>query len=72
MGFQDFEKIEGRGFLRKCKFCGAEVPTGIISLSNHWVTCSGKDFYEAMLNERSIGVLDIDKIKELQNKHLNH
>lgn len=53
MCFQDFEQI-GQ-FTIRCTTCGTEMPTGIITASEHWTKCTGKEFYEAVMAKTELG-----------------
>ncbi len=68
MGLDTFEKAGD--FLYKCKTCGAEVPSGIFSISGHWAECSGKGFVEGMkkMREEKGSALEISDIDELLKK----
>ncbi len=67
--FNDFDLIGD--FKVKCKTCGEEMPTGMVTLSSHWVKCTGKHFYSALMSKAESGEkLTLDAIEELQNKHL--
>jgi len=43
-GVDTFERIGEHLF--KCTTCGKEVPSGIINISGHWASCSGKELMD--------------------------
>lgn len=69
MGLNDFELIGN--FKVKCKTCGKVLPTGLISVSSHWVECTGKEFTKALIKERGKGSpLNTMIIDDLKKRHL--
>jgi hypothetical protein len=65
----NFKQI-GR-FTFKCTKCGEEVPSGIITISEHWCKCTGKDFYTALMKMAKEGKIPTLKdIEQLQNTYL--
>ncbi len=70
MGFGTFEKV--RDFVYKCKTCGQEVPSGIVSISGHWSECTGKFFTQELMKkaEETKGKLTPLDIAELQERCL--
>ncbi len=64
-----FEKIGPH--LLKCKTCGKEVKTGIVNISTHWCSCTGKEFYDALIeNAKANTKLTPDDIFKIHKKHL--
>lgn len=63
----DFEKVAD--FKYKCKHCGEIIDSGIINISEHWVKCSGKEFYSALMDKATKG-LTIKDIEDLRERHL--
>lgn len=59
------------GWLR-CKTCNIMIPSGIVSMSNHWSQCSGKEFYDDLMNlfHNTNGNVTPEHIDELNKKHL--
>ena len=64
----DFELIGNNTV--KCKTCGKEMPTGIIGISGHWVQCTGKGFYKALMEKAVHEDLTVEDIEKLQNDYL--
>jgi hypothetical protein len=59
--------------LYKCKTCGQEVESGIRSISNHWGSCTGKEFTANLMElyKQKNGKLteeDIDKLKTAEKQ----
>ena len=64
-----FDRFEFKDEKLYCKDCGAEVKRGIINVSEHWVGCGGKVFYNSLmeiaeLKNGKITMEDIDEIKK--------
>ena len=62
-------KLVGKNTVR-CITCGKVMPTGIVTISSHWVECTGKEFHMALMKMAEKKKITIDDIEELQNKHL--
>jgi hypothetical protein len=41
-------------FMNVCETCGAEVPSGLINIVNHWDGCAGKGMTDALTKAREI------------------
>ena len=67
--FSSFELIGDHKV--KCKTCGEEMPTGIITISNHWCNCTGKGFYNDLMEEaeRKNGEVSLEFVEQLKIKH---
>jgi len=70
MAFDSFETV-CMGILR-CKTCGEEIPSGVVSISRHWNACTGKDFSQAMIKmgREKNGKLTREDVRQLAEKHL--
>ena len=53
----------------ECLNCGALLNSGIITLSNHWADCTGKEFMKDLTKLKEDKNLNIDTLQDLQNKH---
>lgn len=56
------------GWHQRCNQCQKIIPTGIITISEHWVNCEGKGFSDALIasrNKKGAALLpeDIEKIR---------
>lgn len=54
----------------KCDTCGAIIPRGIISLSGHFVECSGKELFENVCKIDKMPLSTKDKM-DLVKKEFN-
>ena len=63
-----FERIGEHLF--RCKTCGAEVESGIINISGHWVNCSGKRQFDNIMKIKDMP-LAIDDKMDLVKKEMN-
>ena len=62
-----FTHIEGTDLYR-CDDCQAEVPRGIISISDHWAKCSGKYRMEFLNELANSNLTTEDKLKVLKKE----
>jgi len=70
MGFDDFEPVVN--FTTKCKHCGSVIPTGIVSISEHWNNCSGKGFKELLVKARMNKGQPLNETDLAELKHFLH
>ena len=56
----------------KCMKCGALIERGIANISNHWASCEGKAFKEALveLAVKNNGKVTEEQLEELHNVHI--
>ncbi len=66
MGLDSFELFSDTHV--KCKTCGAEVMRGIISISGHWVECTGKKQFDAIQKINKMPLNIDDKMDVLKNQ----
>lgn len=69
-----FDRFEFRDEKLYCKDCGSEVERGIVNVANHWTSCGGKDFHNALIEmaENHNGKLTLGNIDFLNDKFNNH
>jgi hypothetical protein len=61
--------INGEASHLICLDCGAIVQRGIINVSGHWTSCSGKGFFDALLATRlEKGELKMSDVLEIKQK----
>jgi len=53
----------------KCLTCGAFLSSGIVTLSNHWASCTGKGYMKELIELKEEDNLNMDTLRDLTKRH---